>query len=85
MIRMDWFISNLLGGIKLKVGAEDVAAASEILDQPIPEILDVEGAGGVEQPKCPRCQSLDVSYLVDRREWICSACDNMCEQVGGPQ
>ncbi len=85
MIRMDWFISNLLGGIKLKVGAEDVAAASEILDQPIPEILDVEGAGGVEQPKCPRCQSLDVSYLVDRREWICSACDNMWEQVGGPQ
>ncbi|MGD0214212.1 MAG: DUF2007 domain-containing protein [Terriglobales bacterium] len=61
MIRMDWFISNLLGGIKLKVRAEDAEAAQEILNQPIPEILDVEGVGSFEQPTCPRCQSLDVS------------------------
>jgi hypothetical protein len=52
MIRMDWFISNLLGGIKLKVRAEDAEAASEILNQPIPEMLDVEGVGNFEQPKC---------------------------------
>jgi hypothetical protein len=62
MIRMDWFISNLLGGIKLKVSPEDAEAANEILNQPIPEMLDVEGVGNFEQPKCPRCQSLDVSY-----------------------
>ena len=62
MIRMDWFISNLLGGIKLKVRAEDAEAAGEILNQPIPEMLDVEGVGNFEQPKCPRCQSLDVTY-----------------------
>jgi Putative prokaryotic signal transducing protein len=61
MIRMDWFISNLLGGIKLKVRAEDAEAAIEILNQPIPEMLDVEGVGEFEQPKCPKCQSLDVS------------------------
>jgi hypothetical protein len=61
MIRMDWFISNLLGGIKLKVCPEDAEAAREILNQPIPETLDVEGVGSFEQPKCPRCQSLDVS------------------------
>jgi hypothetical protein len=61
MIRMDWFISNLLGGIKLKVHPEDAEAANEILNQPIPEMLDVEGVGNFEQPKCPRCQSLDVS------------------------
>jgi hypothetical protein len=30
MIRMDWFISNLLGGIKLKVRAEDAEAASDM-------------------------------------------------------
>jgi hypothetical protein len=62
MVRMDWFISNLLGGIKLKVRSEDAEAAVEILNQPIPEILDVEGVGDFEQPKCPECQSLDVSY-----------------------
>ena len=61
MIRMDWFISNLLGGIKLKVHPEDADAANEILDQPIPETLDVEGVGSFEQPKCPLCQSLDVA------------------------
>jgi len=62
MIRMDWFYSNLLGGIKLKVRAEDAEAANEILNQPIPETVDVEGVGEYEQPKCPRCQSLDVSF-----------------------
>jgi predicted nucleic-acid-binding Zn-ribbon protein len=61
MIRMDWFISNLLGGIKLKVNPEDATAANEILNQPIPEMLDVEGVGNFEQPKCPKCLSLDVN------------------------
>ncbi len=62
MVRMDWFYSNLLGGIKLKVQAEDVAAANEILNQPIPETIEIDGVGSYEQPKCPSCQSLDVSY-----------------------
>jgi hypothetical protein len=62
MIRMDWFISNLLGGIKLKVRPEDAEAASEILNQPIPEMLEMEDTSQFEQPKCPRCQSLDVTY-----------------------
>jgi Putative prokaryotic signal transducing protein len=74
MIRMDWFISNLLGGIKLKVRPEDVEAASEILNQPIPESLEVEGVGNFEQPKCPNCQSLDVSYVLERQAWICGGC-----------
>jgi hypothetical protein len=62
MVRMDWFISNLLGGIKLKVHAEDVEAANEILNQPIPETIEIEGADSYAQPKCPRCRSLDVSF-----------------------
>lgn len=62
MIRMDWFISNLLGGIKLKVRPEDAETATEILNQPIPETLDVEGVGNFEQPKCPRCHSLDINH-----------------------
>jgi hypothetical protein len=62
MIRMDWFISNLLGGIKLKVHAEDAEVAKQILDQSIPEMLDVEGIGNFDQPKCPTCQSLDIAY-----------------------
>lgn len=76
MIRMDWFISNLLGGIKLKVRAEDAEAASEILNQPIPAMLDVEGVGNFEQPRCPRCQSLDVAFIEHMHGWTCSACGN---------
>jgi hypothetical protein len=62
MIRLDWFYSNLLGGIKLKVQVEDVEAAQEILSLPIPEIIEVESVGSYTQPKCPHCQSLDVSF-----------------------
>jgi hypothetical protein len=62
IIRMEWFWSNLLGGIKLKVRPEDVQSANEILNQPIPETLDFEGIENFEQPKCPRCQSLDINY-----------------------
>src|SRR5260370_36026199 len=63
MIRMDWFISNLLGGIKLKVRVEDACVASQILNQPIPAMLDVEGLGEFEQPPCPHSQSPQVAFL----------------------
>ena len=62
MIRMDWFISNLLGGIKLLVDAEDADVANEILSQPIPDNFLVEGVGEYQQPRCPQCRSMDVSF-----------------------
>ncbi|HMD15565.1 MAG TPA: hypothetical protein VKH18_02775 [Terriglobales bacterium] len=62
MIRLNWFRSNFFGGIKLQVNVNDAEAASEILNQPIPETMDIEGIGTFEQPKCPRCQSLDISH-----------------------
>jgi hypothetical protein len=34
MVRMDWFISNLLGGVKLLVQPEDFSKASQILNEP---------------------------------------------------
>jgi hypothetical protein len=62
IVRLDWFWSNLMGGIKLKVSPEEVEAANEILDQPIPEGFDVTGVGEYQQPHCPKCQSLDVKF-----------------------
>ena len=35
MVRMDWFISNLLGGVKLLVEPADFSKASRILNEPI--------------------------------------------------
>ncbi len=34
MVRMDWFISNLLGGVKLMVQPQDFSEASRILNEP---------------------------------------------------
>jgi hypothetical protein len=37
MVRLDWFISNFIGGIKLQLAPEDANIASEVLDEPVPE------------------------------------------------
>jgi hypothetical protein len=61
MARMNWFISNVVGGVKLCVRQEDAEAAAEFLQQPPPERIQVEGVGDYEQPSCPNCHSLDIS------------------------
>jgi hypothetical protein len=62
LVRLDWFISNFIGGIKLNVRAADVENAQKLLDEPILEGLYVQGVGLYEQPRCPNCQSLDVNF-----------------------
>jgi hypothetical protein len=62
MIRMNWFISNLIGGVRLMVKPEDVEAAKEVLNQPIPEGIDYGGEEQFEQPKCPKCGSIDITF-----------------------
>ncbi len=90
VVRLDWFWSNLMGGIKLNVDRENADVANSILDQPIPENFDVTGVGDYKQPRCPSCQSFDVTFqeldptsyfsLVvmpfpfHRRAWRCHSC-----------
>jgi len=62
MVRLDWFVSNAIGGIKLLVPSHEVADAEQVLNQPIPEHFDVTGIGEYEQPRCPKCGSLDINY-----------------------
>lgn len=62
IIWTDWFYSNAVGGVKLRVRAEDAAAALDLLDQSRVEEFEVEGVGEYKQPRCPDCQSLDVSF-----------------------
>jgi len=40
MVRLDWFLSNLLGGAKLMVDAEDFAEASRVLNEPAPQVFE---------------------------------------------
>jgi len=42
MVRMDWFISNLLGGVKLLVQPGDFSKASRILNEPISDSFEPE-------------------------------------------
>jgi hypothetical protein len=62
LVRLDWFYSNLVGGIKLMVREEDAETARKVLEQNIPEKLEVTGVGEYLQPPCPQCGSLDVSF-----------------------
>jgi Putative prokaryotic signal transducing protein len=61
LVRMDWFYSNAIGGIKVVVREEDAEEARKILGQQIPESIEVEGSGHYEQPRCPKCGSFDIS------------------------
>ncbi len=62
IVRMDWFYSNLVGGIKLWVRPEDADGAANLLDQGFLEGFEVEGAAEYKQPRCPNCQSFEISF-----------------------
>ncbi len=48
--------------MKLCVKPEDAETAQKLLDEPILEGLYVQDVGLYEQPRCPKCQSLDVNF-----------------------
>ena len=62
MIRMDWFLSNAIGGVKLLVYEDDLSVASELLNHEPTESFDVTDSGEYKQPHCPRCNSLKVTF-----------------------
>ena len=62
LVRLDWQISNMIGGIRLQVYAADVEAAEEVLSQPIPDTIEFADEPDFEQPRCPRCDSTDINY-----------------------
>lgn len=61
LVRMDWFYSNAVGGIKVIVREQDAEEARKLLEQDVPESFDAEGSGHYEQPRCPSCGSFDIS------------------------
>src|ERR1700730_12394424 len=66
VIRMDWLWSNALGGIRLLVKEEDASVALELLDQ-TPMEKFATGTGEFKQPRCPSCDSLDISFEMTGR------------------
>jgi hypothetical protein len=62
LVRLDWQVSNFVGGIRLQVGTADVEAAKNILSQPIPNEIFIPDQPGFIQPRCPRCTSNDIFW-----------------------
>jgi len=69
MIRMDWFWSNALGGVKVWARESDVADSIDLLDQGIPYKFEVEGIGEYIQPSCPFCGAAEWSFVELRRRF----------------
>jgi hypothetical protein len=62
LVRLDWQVSNFIGGIRLQVAAPDVEAAEAILSQPVPSEFSIPDQPGFQQPRCPRCTSTDIMW-----------------------
>jgi len=70
LVRMDWLLSNAIGGIRLQVRQQDLEFARALLDEPIPPEFQDEDLGETFlQPRCPRCYSLDIGFEKLNRFW----------------
>jgi hypothetical protein len=61
VVRLDWFYSNAIGGIRLEVDRENAESATEILNQQIPASFEADGEE-FHRSLCPACQSPDTEF-----------------------
>lgn len=63
LVRVNWLLSNAVGGVKLRVPWWDEHRAREAL-RPRPRLVVVadDAAGHAEGEVCPECRSYDVYY-----------------------
>jgi|SRR5450432_374520 hypothetical protein len=63
IVRLSWFLSNAVGGVRLRVREDDGESALEVLAQEIPASFTAEEVGEEYlQPACPKCESLDINF-----------------------
>jgi hypothetical protein len=58
---MDWFYSNLVGGMRLQVDEHDEADAREILEAGVPGTITYGQEEVFVQPACPKCGSAEIT------------------------
>jgi hypothetical protein len=61
LIRMDWFYSNLIGGMRLQVDESEEADARKILEEGPPEAITYGEEEVYVQPTCPKCGSAEIT------------------------
>ena len=75
-VRLDWGVSNAIGGIRLQVDRKNAEAAMKLLHESAPaEIVYDEDEEPYLQPACPVCHSEDISFGMEAHLWQCHACD----------
>ena len=61
LVRMIWFYSNMVGGMRLQVDERNEAAAREILDEAVPGTIPYGQEETYVQPTCPKCGSAEIT------------------------
>jgi hypothetical protein len=61
LVRLDWFYSNLVGGLRRQVDEADEATAREILELSVPPNIQYDAEEVFVQPTCPKCGSVEVT------------------------
>jgi predicted RNA-binding Zn-ribbon protein involved in translation (DUF1610 family) len=61
LVRMVWFYSNLVGGMRLQVDERDEAAAREILEERVQGTITYGPEEIYVQPTCPKCGSAEIT------------------------
>jgi hypothetical protein len=62
LVRLDWQVSNFIGGIRLQVEEAEAETARELLSQSVPEFIRMEGEPDYAQPHCPVCGSVEITF-----------------------
>jgi hypothetical protein len=62
LVRLDWQVSNFIGGIRLQVDAADEQNALELLTQPMQESIPYSAGDEFIQPHCPSCGSTNITF-----------------------
>jgi rubredoxin len=63
MIRLNWFWSNLLGGVRLCLREDEADAALAVLAEEIPTAFNADEVNEeYQQPVCPKCESRDLDF-----------------------
>ena len=61
LVRINWFLSNLVGGVRLQVDESNQAAAEELLAEEIPRTITYGEDETYVQPTCPKCGSAEIT------------------------
>jgi hypothetical protein len=91
LVRVDWPVSNAIGGVQLQVDLVDEPAAIELLTQAAPNSIRFGNGEQFTQPVCPTCGSSDISSSQffgvaepvppGRDIWRCNACGKCWEET----